>query len=341
MLSSRIKAFISQQHYSRHIYDTMVQAAGEAQMQNVVLLGGTGTVGSKILAALVKKRFNVTVLSRAESNAEFPSSVKVAKGDFNDAAFLQSALRGNEAFVITLGVMAPEDLQHKLLEAAAQAGVKYVLPNEFGQNNGDPQVAECIFVNSKKTQYREKAETLGLTWFGIANGFWTDYSAAGGYFGVDVRNRTADIWDDGKARLSVTTTDAAGHGAANLLALPKSKLDARANTFFLLSESAVSQTDLLEAAQKATGTTDDDWKIVRRSRQDAIAEAHDRMAKSDFSAFPLLLYATMFTPDLGSDFSGRNDNELLGLQTRSQDDLVQLFKDVVNGVIPDPRKRYG
>jgi uncharacterized protein YbjT (DUF2867 family) len=65
--------------------------------KNVLLVGGTGATGKHILAALLADgTFNVTVLSRATSNATFPSHVKVIKVDYSDKKALTEALRGQD-----------------------------------------------------------------------------------------------------------------------------------------------------------------------------------------------------------------------------------------------------
>lgn len=147
-----------------------------SHVSKIALLGGTGTVGQHILKSLLAtKRFEVTCLTRADSKATFPSDVNVAKGDFSDSSFLVDALTGQDVFIITLSTQAPPTAQIQLLEAAAKANVKYVLPNEFGLDTSEPTITQASFVYSGKLTARTKAEELGVKWIGFATGFWTEY----------------------------------------------------------------------------------------------------------------------------------------------------------------------
>ena len=72
-----------------------------------------------------------------------------------------------------MSVMAPPDQQSKLIEAAATAGVPWVLPNEFGGTGEDPAVNDDIPMNKAKAGYRAQIESLGKSsWIGVACGFW-------------------------------------------------------------------------------------------------------------------------------------------------------------------------
>ena len=60
-------------------------------------------------------------------------SVQVAKVDFTDHSALVEALKGNEAVVLTLGGLAElVDNSKAIIDAAIDAGVKRVIPSEFG-----------------------------------------------------------------------------------------------------------------------------------------------------------------------------------------------------------------
>lgn len=76
-------------------------------------------------------RHTVTAITRADSSSKLPDGVKVAKVDYDDDQSLVDALRGHDALVITLSVFAPKDTEDKLIKAAADANVPWVLPNEW------------------------------------------------------------------------------------------------------------------------------------------------------------------------------------------------------------------
>jgi uncharacterized protein YbjT (DUF2867 family) len=71
-------------------------AASPKQARNIALVGGTGTVGKPILSSLLGQGIHrVTVITRADSAAQFPEGVAaVRRGSYDDPAFLAKALTG-------------------------------------------------------------------------------------------------------------------------------------------------------------------------------------------------------------------------------------------------------
>jgi uncharacterized protein YbjT (DUF2867 family) len=110
-------------------------APSTKQGRKITVVGGSGNIGSHIVEALVESGIHeVSVLSRPESEATFPLSVKVHRGAYDDEeGFLASALAGQDVLILTLGFQAA-DAQKPLIRAAAAAGVPYVVPCEFGSD---------------------------------------------------------------------------------------------------------------------------------------------------------------------------------------------------------------
>jgi uncharacterized protein YbjT (DUF2867 family) len=73
-------------------------------------------------------KHKVTAISRHDSKSAIPAGVQVAKVDYDDHQSLVTALEGQDALVITLGALAPQDYQRRLLRAAVDAKVPWVLP---------------------------------------------------------------------------------------------------------------------------------------------------------------------------------------------------------------------
>ena len=105
-------------------------------LKNIAIVGASGTLGTPVLSALLASNIhNITVVARRESTATFPSSVTVKKGDYNSASFLYSAFSGQNVLILILPIRAL-DGQTRLIAAASKAGVKYVLPTEYGSDTG-------------------------------------------------------------------------------------------------------------------------------------------------------------------------------------------------------------
>ena len=59
-------------------------------------------------------------------------------------------LQGQEVLIIILDTMTPRDIQSLLIEAAAAAGVPWVVPCEFGPDSGNPAMAAGVsFLGSR------------------------------------------------------------------------------------------------------------------------------------------------------------------------------------------------
>jgi len=151
-------------------------------LKNIAIVGASGNAGAPITSALLASplSFNVTAISRADSNSTFPSSSKltVKKGSYDDHAFLVSALKGQDAFIILLGFAAAPDTQTKLIAAAAEAGVPWVLPCEFGGDTTNPKHTDGIPMLQSKLKDREQVVELSKgrsSWIGFSNAMWFEY----------------------------------------------------------------------------------------------------------------------------------------------------------------------
>lgn len=127
---------------------------------------------------------------------------------------------------------------------------------------------------------------------------------------------------------------------ANLLSLPTTSLDQYANRFVRISQFSISQSSLLKAAQEATGTTDADWTITRRTTKEVVETGSAKLAKGDYTGVVGILYGSAFREDVKSDFSQHSDNAKLGVRDGTQQDLVAICKAVDEGKVDDPMKRW-
>ena len=66
--------------------------------------------------------------------------------------------------------------------------------------------------------------------------------------GIDIKNRTAVLWDGGNAKISTTTVRRAVEAVAVLLSLPDAELAQFQNEMFYVSSFYVTQRELLDAS---------------------------------------------------------------------------------------------
>lgn len=94
----------------------------------ILVTGATGRVGRHVVRQLVKRGADVRVLSRDPAKADFPSDVKVAKGDLLDIDSLRAAFNGVNTLFLLNAVTGDEFTQALIaLNIARESGVDRVV----------------------------------------------------------------------------------------------------------------------------------------------------------------------------------------------------------------------
>lgn len=97
-----------------------------------------GNSGSYMVKSLLETgKHTVTAVTRQDSTTKLPEGVAVARVDYARPETIVEALRGQDALIVTLGVSASKDTDRMLVQAAADAGVPWIMPNEWGPDNED------------------------------------------------------------------------------------------------------------------------------------------------------------------------------------------------------------
>lgn len=253
----------------------------------------------------------------------------IKKVDYGSHASLVSALQGQDALIITLAVTAPHDQQTKLISAAAEAGVSWILPNEWGSDTAHPQFDKIQAMASKR-QYRDQIQGTGKSaWIGVVNNQWYEYSLAGGHYGINIKNRTASFFDGGEQKTVTTAMPQVGRAVASLLSLPVSGtspcLSDYKNKHVYISSFYISQREMLSSVQRVTGTEDGNWKISHRNAEQTVKEGFERMAKGDWMGFVDVLYGNNFVKESGNDYviTKGTANKALGLPEERLDEVTK------------------
>ncbi|KAI1128299.1 NAD(P)-binding protein [Nemania abortiva] len=296
--------------------------ASEKTIRNVTLIGANGTVGAPILSALLATGHNTTVLTRPGSSANFPSAVTVHVGDYNDENFVVPNLKGQDVLILALGYTA-HDVQIPLIKAAAKAGVPYIVPCEFGSDPTHSKMNAETHLMSTKAPYRKLIEDLGVSsWIGVVNNPWVEFSIRLGLYGIDLKKKSAALYDDGNVKGNFTTLTRVGESLASLLALPDAELSKYKNEFVYFSSFYVSQRDFLASAMRATGTTEKDWSITSVSSDQVLQAAREPSA--DITTRMMTLFALVFKEGYGGDYNSKVvDYGKLGLAPEDLDTLMK------------------
>ncbi|KAL0929996.1 uncharacterized protein CTRU02_214816 [Colletotrichum truncatum] len=310
-------------------------------IERVAIVGAGGTIGSHITAALLRTgKHTVKALTRKGSNNKLPEGVLAAPIDYNDQASIVAALKDQQFFIITMAPTAPRDTHSKLVQAAAKAGVPYVMPNGYAGDIEHTKFGEDTLLGPIAKANRDEIERLGMQWVNVSCGFWYDYSLAGGEarFGFDFDKRSLTLYDDGNTKNSTSTLSQVGRAVAKVLSLkelPEDENDKSltlsrfANNSVYLKSFVVSQNDMFESVKRVTGTSDADWTINHESTKKRYEDGLAQVKTGNMAGFSKLLYARAFYPEDPSNLAAKAQNELLGLPEESLDEATKAGVDLV------------
>lgn len=95
---------------------------------SILVIGGTGHVGSLVVHELADRGASARVLTTAPDNARLPARMTAVKGDLLDPASMREALNGVETMFL-LAAVSPSELTQALiaLDLAKEAKVKHVV----------------------------------------------------------------------------------------------------------------------------------------------------------------------------------------------------------------------
>jgi saccharopine dehydrogenase-like NADP-dependent oxidoreductase len=110
-------------------------------------------------------KHKVTAITRSNSLNELPSGVICSRVDYSQPNTVIAALKGHDALVITLRAGLSQEVDMMLINSAAQAGVPWILPNEWAPDTDNEELRRDISVfnpQGKHTQTRIHAVLLTI-----------------------------------------------------------------------------------------------------------------------------------------------------------------------------------
>ncbi|KAL3476016.1 hypothetical protein BJX99DRAFT_228722 [Aspergillus californicus] len=293
--------------------------------QRVALLG-KGYLGSVILDELVKEQFTVTLFTRSTIPvAEIPSGIVVRQVDYTSLDNLTAALQGVDVVIVTVS----PDVIHKqkvIIDAAILAGVKRLIPAEFGAMTSDP-VGRSLPVHADAVEIQdylaEKADAgeIEYTLFGV-----------GAFLGyvftlpivVEFEKRSARVYDGGENRFSVSHLPTIARAVIASLRKPAETR----NRVVRVHDGVITQKRVLDLAKQWTpGETWTETPVDSERELRAVLErigVEGRNVANDV----LLFKAALLSGKYGSAYE-TVDNELLGLGFVSDEELEQIARSIV------------
>ncbi|KAK3112362.1 hypothetical protein LTR53_011450 [Teratosphaeriaceae sp. CCFEE 6253] len=312
----------------------------------VAIVGAAGRSGSSMVQELLKAgKHAVTAITREGSASELPSGIEVAKINYDDPSTIVAALRGQDALVITLGTEAPPDTQSKLIHAAGEAGVPWILPNEWAPDTTNEGIVKDSFIFAKLAAAHGEIRTLGKSsYLAVTCGFWYEWSLGiKDAYGFDFASKTATFFDDGQVKMNTSTWPQVGRAVASLLSLPvhaeggdtERCLDHFRDRNVFISSFTVSQRDMLDSVFRVTGDQESDWTIIKEPAEERFRTALEAMQKGDRAAFARWMYTRIFYDDGCGDYGATRGlaNGLLGLP---EEDIDEATKAAISRAVRNP-----
>ncbi|KAI0869194.1 NmrA-like family protein [Hypoxylon argillaceum] len=309
-------------------------------IKTVALFGANGNLGTVALQSLVSSgHFRVTVIKRESSPYSLPPSLStpsapVALRTVDDAlspASLRAALAGMDAVVVSIPLRDPA--QHlRIADAAAAAGVRRVIPADYGSCDSDsPRAQALVPLFAHKAAVRARLQALSATaaaapggdfsWTSLVVGHFFDWGLRENFLHFDLGARTAEILDHGRYRSSTATLARVGEAVVRILAADE---EGTRNRVLFVQSFCVSQLDVLAALERATGGAK--WEVRFVESEAFIADRKGKADAGDKDAVEDLVFAL---GALDGNWEGREGfaMDLLGLENEDLDEVVQRVVD--------------
>jgi hypothetical protein len=151
----------------------------EAIQFHLTTYQASGTLGTKVVEALLSSGFDVTAITRNESTATFPEKVTVKKVDITSVDSVKDAIAGQHAVVSTAATAAAGN-QKVIIDAVIAAKVPRFIPSEFGipsREYRDTKIGGLLAPKIRNTDYLIELakQHEWFSWTGVSNGLFLDW----------------------------------------------------------------------------------------------------------------------------------------------------------------------
>ncbi|KAH7410124.1 hypothetical protein DE146DRAFT_339525 [Phaeosphaeria sp. MPI-PUGE-AT-0046c] len=302
------------------------------ELKNIAILGPGGSVGSVIVAELLKlhDRFVITGITRHSSSYTAPvdSGITHKKVNYESFDSLVEAFSGQDAVVNCItGSATQYDSSKRIIDACIVAGVKFFFANEFVGHVTREQYRRLpeAFVGGKFRirQYMEEFGKEGkITWTSLTGGPFFDMWVAKGPAGFDIANRHARIYGTGNNPLCWTPLPTMGFAAANMLQNPAVIANRPIHIFPFnnLTQNLILTT--LESVLGSKFTVE----IVNVKKINEHARIALERGEAGKAMKGLAVSNQFYEEDSGNDFRALVENETVGVEMMTVEDAI---KDVI------------
>lgn len=297
---------------------------------NIALVGATGNLGQPILAALLAAGHTVTVLSRIGGNSSklhYHPRLTVKEVDLSSITSLAPALAGVDVVIAALATRMI-DAQTSLIDAAVQAEVSRFIPAAFGMDSANERAITLPVCGSKAATQAyldaKSRETGGrFTWTAISNGWFLDWVLQTTDILMDVKAHRMTLYNGGDVRCSATLL---GDVAKAVVGVVEKREETR-NRVVYVHSAVVTQRQLMGYVKERDGV---EWDTRVKGTGVLLGEIEDAVGRRDDDAATLgACIVGCSDGEYGCDYTGREDNELLGLKNMSEEELRALVQGLI------------
>jgi len=238
-----------------------------------------------------------------------------------------ASLLGQDVLISALGKTALA-FQPRLFEATNAAGVKRIIPSDFGGDLAHPMTRQFptyrpkVQVEEQLERYRQES---GMSYTLIFTNCLLDWSMSPeGALLLNPADRTVNLYDGGSHKFSTTSMVTVGKAVVAVL----DKYEETANRGVYIQDVAVTQHELLQLAKEVTAADGGpEWAVshVDTAQLEHAARSDWQTGGRSFKVFYGFAVRGAFAPGYGGHFVNC-DNELLGIKEMETDQLRELIR---------------
>ncbi|GAB3557955.1 NmrA family NAD(P)-binding protein [Spirosoma fluminis] len=238
----------------------------------ILIAGGTGNLGGRIIRELLTRGAEVRALVRSSSDDEKVKNleqqgVQVIQADMSDVAQLTKACEGVSCVVSSLQGLRDVliDAQSRLLNAAIAAGVSRFIPSDFASDFTKIPDGENRNFDLRR-EFMRHIDTKPIAATSILNGAFADMLLYGMPL-LDMKKQQVTYWETPDWRIDFTTMDnTAAYTAA-------AALDSSTPRILRIASFQISPNEL---AAVAGSVTKQPFNVVRLGNIDELAAYNQR-----------------------------------------------------------------
>lgn len=270
-------------------------------MSKLLLIGGTGRLGSEISKGLITSNFQEHIaLVRKASSTDKTASLRqigwtirdVTSIDASTSTELVESLKDIDVIVSTLGGPTLKQTEIAIIDAAKASGrVKLFIPSQFGIDYRRWHVSHPVHKN--KEMILQHANDVGLPTLSVFNGALSDiiFNAL-----TDMKNMKATIVNGGQHRVSFTRRSDIGYVLSKALDDPQYQNGG----YLSMAGETMTWKEAIVMLEKTLGKTFD---ITDISGDEALQKERELLAAGDMSSFPMHLLGEPARGSTGLDSS--------------------------------------